>query len=69
VTDSPSVGTRISAMVSFPPNLSSSAKADDPVVPAPLHRAQPLRLRLLGAPLSWGMTVIVIIPTRLPETA
>jgi hypothetical protein len=38
VTDSPSVGTRISAMVSFPPNLSSSAKADDPVVPAPLHR-------------------------------
>src|SRR5579862_9312693 len=31
VTDSPSVGTRISA-ICFPPSLSSSAKADDPVI-------------------------------------
>ena len=69
VTDSPSVGTRISAMVCFPPKLSSSAKADDPVTPASPHGAQPPRLRLLGAPPSRGMTIIVITPTRLPETA
>ena len=61
VTDSPSVGTRISVMVCFPKCpvrryswLSSSAKAEDPVVRD--GRCQNKRCGVLNAPLARGMT-------------
>jgi hypothetical protein len=59
VTDSPSVGTRISAMIQFLSVLSSSAKADDPVIAkAAVDYWMPMPVE--------GMTNF-IIPARLPE--
>src|SRR5215468_1298300 len=66
VTDSPSVGTRISVMISFPnglrghkPLLSSPAKAGGPV----LRDDRGLRLRrgVLDAPLSRSMTGLFLV--------
>src|SRR5713226_6367272 len=56
VTDSPSVGTRISVIGWFPryPVLSSSVKANDPVIRGDHDRGR--RPGLLDAPLSRGMT-------------